>query len=272
MSLSKIPQINKAIQEYFEQHPSENKLLAKELMPYFIQKGIFGSDQREGLPIRKILRDIDAKGQLALIPFVLPERKSTNTNWYFIRSNKGNSHTESAQKTVAIKPQLQSVIHSKQSFAPVIDQECTVLILGSLPGDESLRKGEYYANPNNHFWKLVGSLFGHLPDSYAARVNLLLQHHIALWDVLQSASRAGSLDSAIRNGIANDLPALIIRYPSIRTVFFNGLTAEHEFKKAFPETFHGVRFHRLPSTSSAKAMKWEEKLNSWKIIIQHNHT
>jgi hypothetical protein len=78
--------INEVIEQYFQSNPDIDKIPAKDLMPQFIKAGIFEKDQRNGLPIRSILRDLDSKKELKMIPTVLPERKKINTNWYFIRT------------------------------------------------------------------------------------------------------------------------------------------------------------------------------------------
>ena len=80
-----IEAINKVIEEYFKTNNDIDKVLAKNLMPNFIKAGVFEKDHRQGLPIRKILRELDEAKQLQLIPSVMPERKNVNTNWYFIR-------------------------------------------------------------------------------------------------------------------------------------------------------------------------------------------
>ncbi|MBW8880774.1 MAG: DNA-deoxyinosine glycosylase, partial [Asticcacaulis sp.] len=89
----------------------------------------------------------------------------------------------------------------KQSFPPVVDAHVRVLILGSLPGEVSLRQQQYYAHPTNHFWRLTGTVIGadlvHLP--YDMRLKTLLQHRVGLWDVIREARRAGSLDGNIRD-------------------------------------------------------------------------
>lgn len=84
-SYDKITAINAVIKIYFDEHPKEVKIPAKDLMPQFIAAGIFSADHREGLPIRKVLRELDEENQLHLIPYVSPERKQKNTNWFFIR-------------------------------------------------------------------------------------------------------------------------------------------------------------------------------------------
>ena len=85
MSIQKIEKINQVVDEYFANNPSVDKVQAKDLMPLFIKAGIFTQDQREGLPIRRVLRELDKDDKLDLMPCVYPERKNVNTNWYFVR-------------------------------------------------------------------------------------------------------------------------------------------------------------------------------------------
>ena len=108
-----------------------------------------------------------------------------------------------------------------QCFPPIADAGATVLILGSMPGEESLRAGQYYAHPRNAFWPIMGDLFGAGPGlDYAARARVLKSNGIALWDVLASCARDGSLDSAIAGDsiLANDFPAFFLAHPGIARV------------------------------------------------------
>ena len=100
-------------------------------------------------------------------------------------------------------------------FPPSIDANCTHIILGSMPGAASLRAQQYYAYPQNRFWRLMAYLLegGEPPQDYAARLQMLLRHHIALWDSIASCEREGSLDSAIRAAKPNDFTVLLAHYP-----------------------------------------------------------
>jgi double-stranded uracil-DNA glycosylase len=158
-----------------------------------------------------------------------------------------------------------------RSFPPVSDPDARVLILGSIPGKESLRQQQYYAHPANAFWKIMGELVDAQPRlPYAQRLQALIAAHIALWDVLKSCERESSLDSHIRAEQANDFASFFKRHPHIRHVFFNGAKAEQSFKKFVMEeqALPALEFHRLPSTSPAHAgMRYAEKLELWKAII-----
>jgi hypoxanthine-DNA glycosylase len=158
-----------------------------------------------------------------------------------------------------------------RSFPPVSDGNATVLILGSMPGKESLRQNQYYSHPANAFWKIMGELLGahrHLP--YEERLRALTTSHIALWDVLKSCERKSSLDSHIRSEQANDFTSFFKRHPHITHVFFNGTKAEQSFRKFVLEKqeLPPLVFQRLPSTSPAHAgMRYAEKLELWKVIV-----
>jgi double-stranded uracil-DNA glycosylase len=114
-----------------------------------------------------------------------------------------------------------------QSFPPIVSQQSKLLILGSMPGEASLKAGQYYAHPRNAFWHIMGELFGAGPSlPYQERVTILESVGVALWDSLQACIRPGSLDALIKEEVANDFPALFAKYPNITHVFFNGSKAE----------------------------------------------
>lgn len=162
----------------------------------------------------------------------------------------------------------------KEGFPPIADEWATILILGTMPGEESLRKNEYYANSRNTFWKIMASLFKYdLVTSYEERIRTLTKHKIALWDVMQACERQGSLDSAIDNRtiVENDFVSFYRSHPNIRHVFFNGAKAESEYlKRVLPrlsDEAKGLEYSRLPSTSPAMAqLSFDEKLLEWSSI------
>ena len=160
-----------------------------------------------------------------------------------------------------------------RSFSPVADGNATRLILGSMPGVASLRAGQYYAHPRNLFWRIIGELLGMDPGlSYADRVGALSSAGIALWDVLESCTRAGSLDAAIeKDSVApNDFATFFARHPRVRRVYFNGTTAEQCYRRrVLPLLPADPRvYERLPSTSPAHAaLSFEEKLAAWRVVM-----
>ena len=150
------------------------------------------------------------------------------------------------------------------SFDPIVDGNSEALVLGTLPGPESLRLGQYYANPNNQFWKIIHLVFGEdqVSTVYNEKVDFLLEHKIALWDVFHSAERVGALDADIKNAVPNDIPGLVKQYPGITRVLLNGKTAEKVYRKHFPAVTIDALY--VPSTSPAYAkMPLEDKLNAW---------
>ncbi|HEU0097360.1 MAG TPA: DNA-deoxyinosine glycosylase [Allosphingosinicella sp.] len=158
----------------------------------------------------------------------------------------------------------------KRSFPPVADAGTRILVLGSLPGEESLARAQYYANPRNHFWRLIGAVAGldlaSLP--YQARLQALLAAGVGLWDTVGSATRRGSLDGAIRGHRANDLAELCAGLPELRAVGFNGgksaalglpLLAGRADLALIP----------LPSSSPAYTRPFEEKLAEWRKLAPY---
>ena len=154
------------------------------------------------------------------------------------------------------------------SFSPVIDETCRVLVLGSMPSVVSLERQQYYGHKQNYFWPMLFSLFEEpYSDDYDQKKALLLRHHIALWDVLASCERTGSLDSNITDEVPNQIEQLLLVYPSIQYIFFNGGKAYQCFKKYFPDLLEQLDWYQMPSTSPAHTMKREEKRERWKKIL-----
>lgn len=152
-----------------------------------------------------------------------------------------------------------------QSFPPIADANSKILILGSMPGMVSLKRQEYYAHPQNAFWKIMERLFNvRFANDFNSKKAFLLEHHIALWDVLQSCEREGSTDAKIKNEIPNDITAFLSRYSNIKAVFCNGNKAMTSFKKHFPEFYPMA--HLLPSTSPLHTVSFDTKLYAWKKI------
>ena len=162
-----------------------------------------------------------------------------------------------------------------ECFSAVVGPRPHTLILGSLPGQRSLQLQQYYAHPQNAFWKIVGAVFAvdTSPLPYTSRVKILTANHIALWDVLAAAERPGSLDSSIvhASARANDFASFFRAHPQIRRVFFNGRKAEEMYRRfVLPhlgKDFEELRYECLPSTSPAHAgMTFAKKLERWKRI------
>lgn len=156
----------------------------------------------------------------------------------------------------------------KRSFAHVTDANTRILILGSLPGEASLAHRQYYAHPQNAFWKLMSEVIGenlHAME-YEQRLKTLLEHRVGLWDVVAEAQRKGSLDSNIVNHADNDLISLLDNLPALTTIGFNGGTAARLGLKILKEHANRYRIVLLPSSSPAHTMTYAKKLTQWKCI------
>ncbi len=156
----------------------------------------------------------------------------------------------------------------KRAFAPLADDRTRVLVLGSLPGDASLKAAEYYAHPQNGFWRLIGAAIGRdlHAMAYPDRVEALRVSGVGLWDVIASAERTGSLDAAIRSPEAADLRGLIAGLPSLKAVAFNGATAAKGGRKVLADV-EGLTLIDLPSSSPAHASRTlAEKAERWAIL------
>ena len=159
-------------------------------------------------------------------------------------------------------------------FRPSIDENCTHLILGSMPSVASLGAQEYYAHPQNRFWPLMARILEQrtAPADYGERLNMLLRHHIALWDSIATCERPGSLDADIKNEQGNDFSALLAHYPHIHTICFNGGKSFQCFKKYNKELLsrQDLHFYQLPSTSPANA-RWKMEMleEAWKAPLKH---
>ena len=156
-----------------------------------------------------------------------------------------------------------------QGLAPLVSSATRVLILGSFPGGRSLQLQQYYAHPQNQFWKILQAIWPDSPgalcvDSYEKRSAWLLERGLGLWDVYAHCERQGSLDSAIRNAVPNDIAAL--QLPQLRAIAHNG---GESFKHARHTRSLGVPVYPLPSTSPAHASwSFERKLAAWRAVMQ----
>lgn len=156
----------------------------------------------------------------------------------------------------------------KISFEPIIDEKCRILILGTLPSEESMRKQERYGHKTNQFWRLLFALFDKpLPESYEEKTSILVENNIAIWDVLHSAEGKGSLDSNLKNEKPNDFKTLFKEYPQIKYIFFTSTKASEFYKKYVG--FDDTRIYvTLPSPSAANArMTFAQKLEKWQLLL-----
>jgi TDG/mug DNA glycosylase family protein len=164
------------------------------------------------------------------------------------------------------------VTGASRGFPPIARDDARVLILGSLPGEASLQAGEYYAHPRNAFWKIMQVIAGAAGD-YGARCQALQERGIAVWDVLSSSVRPGSLDADIdmESAVPNDFARFFAEHEAIDLVCFNGRKAQAMFRRFVGPVLTSERldYALLPSTSPAHAaLTVAEKLETWRGIIE----
>lgn len=167
-----------------------------------------------------------------------------------------------------MNPGLGESADPANGFPPISSANAHTLILGSLPGVRSIQAAQYYAHPRNAFWQIMAELVGAAGD-YQVRCNILIEHGIAVWDVLASSVRPGSLDADIDMATArvNDFAEFFTNHPRIERVCFNGQKAEKIFRsRVMLDDAHDIyRLAILPSTSPAHAsMGYEQKLKLWR--------
>ena len=155
----------------------------------------------------------------------------------------------------------------RHTFEPVWDENSEILILGTFPSVRSRKEHFYYGHPQNRFWKLIANLYEEpVPTAIDQKKELLLKHHLAVWDVIDQCDIIGSSDSSIRNVVPSDLAGLLAQ-SSIRTVIANGAKAYELYQKhQLPKT--GLKAQKLPSTSPANAAWSLEKLQeAWRAVL-----
>lgn len=159
-----------------------------------------------------------------------------------------------------------------QGLAPVVDAGTRLVVLGSFPGVASLQAQQYYGHPRNHFWPILGAIWGIdlAALRYAQRLAAMLDRGLGLWDVYASCRREGSLDSAIEEPVLNDLAILTRRAPGLRAIAHNGGESARSMKHTIALTQAlGVEVLRLPSTSPANASwTFERKLAAWRAAFE----
>lgn len=160
----------------------------------------------------------------------------------------------------------------KSGFPPIARNDSKVLILGSMPGEKSLTMNQYYAHKQNSFWKIIFSIYNEtFAEEYKTKIHILKKNHLALWDVLKSCQRSGSLDSNIiaDSTSVNDFYDFLSSHKKIIKICFNGQKAYQIFKRDVLKNSEGF-FEQyeiivLPSTSPAHAsIHWTKKLTIWR--------
>ena len=161
----------------------------------------------------------------------------------------------------------------KSALRPLVYNSTRILILGTMPGDQSIAKQQYYGNKGNHFWKIIFTIFNEsYSASYEDRKALLKKHKIGLWNVLASCVREGSSDSKIMNEEINDFVKFHIQYPNIQYVFFESKSAAKFYHK-YTTPQKGISYHILPSTSGLNAgTSFIQKVEMWKVIEEIANT
>lgn len=156
---------------------------------------------------------------------------------------------------------------AKRSFAPIVDERARVLVLGTLPGEESLRRHEYYAHPRNLFWPILFALFEKPPAvDYEAKLGFALAQRVALWDVCMLGVREASADATICREIPNAIDDLLASHRLIRAIAFNGTTAKRLYDRHFQRR-PDITYLEMPSTSPAHArLDFAAKLAQWSAL------
>jgi TDG/mug DNA glycosylase family protein len=155
----------------------------------------------------------------------------------------------------------------KSGFSPVLDENTKIMVLGSLPSDESIRKQQYYGNPGNDFWRLLGGALGEDMQEmeYEKRLETLKRHGIGLWDVFEAGNRIGNLDADLKDEVINDFSWLRAEAPELRLICFNGKKAG-EYEPLLRKI--GYETKVLPSSSGANRRYSKKRVQEWEAVFQ----
>jgi len=158
-----------------------------------------------------------------------------------------------------------------KAFDPIVGENPLILILGTMPSVKSLENEEYYGHGRNQFWRIMGDLLGFdSDDNYQLRKLRLIEKGIALWDVISSCERKGSLDKDIKNAEYNDIVGFIEAHSTIKTVVLNGGKARNIYVKQFKPFLPDIDVFAFYSTSPANAISYERKLKQWRQFKEWN--
>ncbi|WP_291125250.1 DNA-deoxyinosine glycosylase [Flavobacterium sp. UBA6031] len=171
-------------------------------------------------------------------------------------------------EAITLKPKITDITNQVMGLEPIYDENSSILILGTMPGEESLLRQEYYGNPRNLFWKLISEISReNAPTVYDKKKDFLHRHGIALWDMCALCVRLGSLDSAIEDETPNDIKGFVASQPNIRVIGLNGGKSANLFRK-YVGNIAGLLVVELPSSSPANTgIPWEIKVEKWKRLI-----
>ena len=271
MNKTKIVKINQVLANYFKKNNSIYEVRAKDMMDEFVKAGVFKADDEHapGLPLRKLLRELDSTNQLSLIPYLYVERKMRNRNWFFRQcSNEEETVVLVHKDTQRVIGKKSQGIGAKQGLAPWVGEEPRALILGTFPGEKSLKSQAYYQDrAHNSFYKIMESLF-HRTNGISDQ-DFLIEHHIALWECMGVANREGSIEANITKYIPNEIEHFLFLHPSITTIILNGTGKTTD---VFYEHFdvkklsHRYKIKSLPSTSNTNSIPFEDKLKEWVVV------
>lgn len=180
---------------------------------------------------------------------------------------------EVVPKSIKIETSDDSRTKNKiEGLAPVVDANCKILIMGTMPSVESLKKQAYYGNTRNLFWQLMAVVTGKkVPEEYDEKKQFLLKNKIALWDMCQACFREGSLDSNISEETPNDIKSFVEKHIQLKVIAFNGKESAKLFGKHIG-SLDGIKLLALPSTSPANAgVAWDTKISEWSKLKEYLH-
>ncbi len=271
MNKAKIEKINQVLANYFEKNNSVHEVRAKDMMDEFVKAGIFKADNEHapGLPLRNLLRELDRTNQLNLIPYLYVKHNAINRNWFFRPfCNEEKTIVVNKDTLKVMEKDKTQNIDAKQGLAPWVGDNPLVLILGTFPGEKSLKSQAYYQDrAHNSFYKIMESLF--YRTNGISDKDFLIEHHIALWDCMKDANREGSIDANITKYIPNEIEQFLFLHPSITTIILNGtgkttdVFFEHFNVKELSRHF---KIKSLSSTANTNSIPFEDKLREWMVV------
>ncbi len=253
---TKISAIIRAIDEFLEKNHLDT-CTPVEVSPILEKLGLLADrSDRPGLPLRILLRD----GKV-------PHAYQIGRYWHIPHSSM---KTTPSNLPKSMKQHQEDVGNRPHSFEPSVGKDPKILILGSIPGKESLRMNQYYAKAGNRFWGILAKVLDvPMPVTYHDKIEILHENGIALWDVLASAEREGSMDINIKNEKPNDIITFLHKHPSIKTVGFNGKKAYETFCKHFGDYDMNVKVFPLRSTSPAnRQFSDTQMIEDWSRLFQ----